>query len=85
MLLLPLDVGNARDNSNVDMKIFWYIIYMAACILITIILPFGLFFYETDEENTFKMRLWTTVKYLVLEMIVVALILFCSFAGLRYA
>ena len=53
MLLLPLDVNNFRDGTNVDMKIFWYIIYMASFILIVIILPLALFYYESDEDKSF--------------------------------
>lgn len=53
MLILPLDVGNYRADSNVDMKIFWYIIYMTAAFFVCIILPFALFYYESDEDNTF--------------------------------
>jgi len=53
MLVLPLDVGNSRADTNVNMKIFWYIIYMASAILITIILPLALFYYETDEDKSF--------------------------------
>lgn len=51
--MLPLDVGNTRENSNVNMKIFWYIIYMIALALVVVVLPFALFFYETDEDDKF--------------------------------
>lgn len=53
ILLLPLDVGNYRADSNVDMKIFWYIIYMTSAFFMIIILPTALFYYESDEDLTF--------------------------------
>lgn len=53
VLILPLDVSNFRNGTNVDMKIFWYIIYMTSAFFVTIILPFALFFYESDEDKTF--------------------------------
>jgi anti-sigma-K factor RskA len=53
MLVLPLDVGNYRAGSNVNMKIFWYIIYMTSAIFVTIILPLALFYYESDEDKPF--------------------------------
>jgi LMBR1 domain-containing protein 1 len=56
ILLLPLDVGNFRAGSNVDMKIFWYIIYMTSAFFIVVILPFALFYYESDEDQTFVRR-----------------------------
>jgi LMBR1 domain-containing protein 1 len=51
--LLPLDVGNFRAGSNVDMKIFWYIIYMTSAFFVIVILPFALFYYESDEDQSF--------------------------------
>lgn len=57
MLLLPLDVGNYRDESDIYMNIFWYIIYCTSAVFIVLILPFGIFFYETDEEMEFVRRL----------------------------
>jgi hypothetical protein len=53
MLVLPLDVGNFREGTNVDMKIFWYIIYMTSAIFVVIILPLALFYYESDEDKSF--------------------------------
>jgi len=50
ILILPMDVGNYRAGSNVDMKIFWYIIYMTSAFFVCFILPFALFYYESDED-----------------------------------
>lgn len=46
-LLVPLDVGNnsAQDPSGLDMKGFWYFIYITVLIFICLLLPFALFFY----------------------------------------
>ena len=35
------------------MYMFWYIIFMAGLFYVTTVLPFGLFYSETDEENEF--------------------------------
>lgn len=51
--MLPLDVSNFRNSTNMDMKIMWYIIYMTSAFFIVIILPFALFYYESDEDKTF--------------------------------
>lgn len=85
MLMLPLDVGNYRIGSNISMDVFWYIIYLTSASLIFIVLPFALFYYETDEEKVFKWRLWTAVKYELFVLVITLLILLCSWAGLRYA
>ena len=62
-MLLPLDVGNFRAGSNVDMKMFWYIIYMTSAFLIIVILPFALFYYESDDENDWVITLFIHFKY----------------------
>lgn len=50
ILMLPLDVVNTRENTNIDMFIFWQIIYMSSLFMTTIIIPFAFFFYDTDED-----------------------------------
>ena len=51
--MLPLDVQNTRENTNFEMYMMWYIIIMSALFYITVVLPFGLFYSETDEEKEF--------------------------------
>ena len=53
MLLLPLDVNNVRDGTNVNMKIFWYIMFVTSFIMVTIVLPLALLYYESDEDQSF--------------------------------
>lgn len=62
MLTLPLDVSNTRVGSNIDLQNMWYIIYLTSAFFMTITLPSCLFFYEADEEKTFKQRVWQAVK-----------------------
>ena len=50
ILMLPLDVVNSRENTNIDMFIFWQVIYMSSLFMTTIIIPFAFFFYDTDED-----------------------------------
>jgi LMBR1 domain-containing protein 1 len=46
-LLVPLDVANnsAIDTGGIDMKSFWYFVYLVVLIFICLLLPFALFFY----------------------------------------
>ena len=49
VLLLPLDVSNNRTfGGGLNMKIFWYIIYIITIIYILIIYPIATSFYEAD-------------------------------------
>lgn len=53
LLMLPLDVQNTREGTDFIMYMFWYIAVMSALFYCTVVLPFGLFYAETDEEKEF--------------------------------
>ena len=53
IMMLPLDVQNSREGTNFEMYMMWYIVIMASLFYITVVLPFGVFFAETDEEKEF--------------------------------
>ena len=46
-LMVPLDVANvsALDSSGIDMKNFWYFLYVVIIIFVCLLLPFAMFFY----------------------------------------
>lgn len=46
-LMVPLDVANvsALDSGGIDMKSFWFFIYLLVLIFICLLMPFALFFY----------------------------------------
>lgn len=46
-LLVPMDVANSSplDLEGIDMKSFWYLVYLVVIIFICLLLPFALFFY----------------------------------------
>jgi hypothetical protein len=48
--MLPLDVIDARENTNIDMLVFWQIIYMSSLFMNTLVIPFAYFFFNTDED-----------------------------------
>jgi magnesium-transporting ATPase (P-type) len=87
-LMLPLDVANNHfypNSGGINMKIFWYVVYMTTLGMITILLPYAMLFYETDDENTMCKRLMTALCYLTIALAVVCIILFVSWAFLRWA
>ena len=51
--MLCLDVENTREGTDFKMFMMWYIISMSSLFYITVVLPFGLFYSETDEERDF--------------------------------
>ncbi len=49
--MLPLDVSNARgEGGGIDMKLFWFIIYMSSAIWVFIVIPFMKNYLEADED-----------------------------------
>ena len=53
VLLLPLDVSNNRTfGGGINMKLFWYIVYILIIIYVLIIFPISSSFYEADSSWT---------------------------------
>ena len=49
VLLLPIDVSNHRTfGGGLDMKLFWYIIYILTIIYILVVSPIASSYYDTD-------------------------------------
>jgi LMBR1 domain-containing protein 1 len=86
-LLVPLDVANesALIPGGLDMKSFWYLIYIVVLVFICILLPFALFFYETDGDEGICKRFLKSVGFTFVANIVSILVLFISYNFLKYA
>ena len=48
-----VDINPGHEDTNLHMYMFWYIIYMSALFYICVVLPYGLYFAEADEEKEF--------------------------------
>ena len=59
--MLCLDVENTREGTDFKMFMMWYVISMASLFYLTVVLPFGLFYSETDEERDFVSCLLETI------------------------
>lgn len=80
-----MDVINYREGTNIDMFVFWQIIYMTSLFLTTILLPFAYFFYETNEDNDYKTRFCTAFGNEIILLVIFSLINFPMFTSLRHA
>lgn len=58
--MLPLDVSNTRGDAGLDMKTFWYTIYCLIAVFVFLVLPFSLFFYETEGDEIVSLLLYHT-------------------------
>ena len=85
-LMVPLDVANrsAIVTTGMDMKSFWYLLYIIVLVFITILLPYAIFLYETDEEDSMCSRLLKALCYLIGSLVISILILFITWIFFKY-
>ena len=85
IMMLALDVVNTRNETNLDMFVFWQTVYMSSLFWNTIVIPFAYFFYETDEDKDYKTRFCTAFRNEVILLVIFCCIHFPLFVTLRYS
>ena len=85
VLMLPLDVGNARGDNDMDMTNFWYAVFMIIALIIAILIPCAIYYYESDEDDSYKKRLTWTIFQEICTLIIAVAILFITWAFWRWA
>ena len=85
-LMVPLDVANrsAIVDNALDMKAFWFFLYIVVILFVTIFMPYAIFLYETDEEDPMCKRLLKAVAYTFGALVISVMILFISWAFLKF-
>ncbi len=59
VLMLPLDVSNMSGfGGGIDMKLFWFIVFILTGCFVLFIIPTLIYYYEADEE-------WTMVNFIM--------------------
>mmetsp|Transcript_18004 Transcript_18004/g.15720 ORF Transcript_18004/g.15720 Transcript_18004/m.15720 type:complete len:113 (-) Transcript_18004:1058-1396(-) len=55
--MVPLDISNSRGlGGGIDMYFWWQIIVIIDFAFITLLIPFGIIFYRTDENKSMRQR-----------------------------
>jgi hypothetical protein len=85
IFVLALDLVNTRENTNIDLFVFWQVIYMSSLFMIAIVLPFGYYFYETEEDKPFKARFCMAFRNTLIVIIILSIIHFPMFASMRHS
>ena len=81
VLMVPLDVSNNRTfGGGIDMKLFWFIIFIITLVYILIIFPISSSLYETQEDWTACEKIKHSLCYFFLQ-----LIFFIAITGILYA
>lgn len=83
-LMVPLDVANqsAIKEDALDMVAFWTFLYIILLIFVTILMPYAIFLYETDEEDPMCRRLLKALCFTACALAISCMILFISWAFL---
>lgn len=83
--LIPLDVANFRAEYGLSMYIAWMIIMITNVVLMILVIPYILFFYETDPEANVLTRVADSIcSYICFVMFFLAAWLIVHFVGNTY-
>jgi LMBR1 domain-containing protein 1 len=85
-LMVPLDVanGSAIYTNTIDMRSFWYGIYIVVLIFVTILIPYAIFLYETDELDPMPSRLLKALAYEFGAIVISVMVLFITWAVFKW-
>ena len=81
VLMVPLDVSNNRTfGGGINMKLFWFIIFIITLVYILIIFPISSSLYETQDD-------WTACEKIKhsLCFFIIMIIFFIAITGILYA
>jgi len=87
VLMLPLDVSNQTGfGGGIDMKLFWFIVYIATAGMVLFVIPAISLYYEADEDWSFCQKLKYSFCYLIATIIITIaiLIVLYVFIGTAY-
>lgn len=86
VLLLPMDVANARTNGGIPMEEIWLAFYIMIAILGVIVIPFTIFYYESeDPDKTSKHQVISAIKYGIIFLVIFVVLSVILYLPLGYA
>ncbi|KAL6861591.1 hypothetical protein ACP4OV_017291 [Aristida adscensionis] len=85
ILMLPADVANRQAcrraiysgacSLTLPMKSLWLAVYIADAVLVFLVIPFAMFYYEGDQDKSVGKRLRTALMWVVASAVVCGLVL----------
>eukprot|EP01016_Furgasonia_blochmanni_P033063 TRINITY_DN3424_c0_g2_i4.p1 TRINITY_DN3424_c0_g2~~TRINITY_DN3424_c0_g2_i4.p1 ORF type:complete len:483 (+),score=109.01 TRINITY_DN3424_c0_g2_i4:66-1514(+) len=86
VLMLPLDVANSRGTGGgFEMDVMWLWTYGGVWIFVTLLIPFAMFFYESDEDKTMGKRFMWAFCMTFGAFIIIAIVIFISYNFFKFA
>ncbi len=84
VLLIPLDVANSRgDGGGFNMDKLFMAVLIIHFLFLVFFIPVTLFLYESDDEQTFLTRLCQALFYEIFLAIIVIVLAFIAYGGMR--
>jgi len=85
ILMLPADVANRQAcrkavyngacSLTLPMKTLWLVVYIVDAVLVFLVIPFAMFYYEGDQDKSVGKRLRTALIWVVASAVVCGLVL----------
>jgi len=76
VLMLPLDVSNMTGfGGGLDMKLFWFIVYITTAVFVLVLLPWFIYYYEADDDLTICQKIKYSFSYLFATIIIILIVL----------
>ena len=85
IMMLPLDVANRSSNGGIPMSLLWLIMYITMAVMIVIVVPFTMFYYEAYDPESRNWQIWTAFKYEVCTILICGLTLGILWAFVGFA
>ncbi|KAG8460105.1 hypothetical protein KFE25_014250 [Diacronema lutheri] len=85
VLALPLDIANTKVDGGLRIDVVWQILYTTIAIWCIAVIPFAIFFYESEDPEGKKSALFTALKWTIASTVVALLATFIMWALLGTA
>jgi len=85
VLALPLDVANTKVDGGLRIDVIWQILYTTIAVFCIAVIPFAIFYYESEDPDSNKSQLMSALKWTVLSTFVSLFFTFMMWAFLGEA
>lgn len=85
VMALPLDIANSKVAGGLRIDIIWQVLYTTIGIWCIAIIPFAIFYYESEDPEQLKSATWAAVKWTLLSTGVAVVVTFIMWAFLGTA
>jgi LMBR1 domain-containing protein 1 len=85
VMALPLDIANSKVGGGLRIDIVWQVLYTTIAIWCMVVIPFAIFYYESEDPEQKKSAMWAAVKWTLASTVVSGVVTFIMWAFLGTA